>query len=382
METSRSITIHYGTVDGATGNWQQSVSLGQQASFATTVLDGLSSSTLYFFRASASNSGGVAWAPSSASFTTGGVSLPAVVNDEPSGLTGTTANLRGEVTNTGFDPPVVTVYYGGSDGGVAAGAWENSLVLGVRDGDFSAFVTALEPETDYFFRAAATNAAGTVWAPSTELFATTALVPNTVIIHEIHYDPDGVEPEEFVELHNPSDSAIDLSGWTLEGGIDFSFPGGTIIGVGGYLVIAADPATILANFNAAALGSVQWEVEQLRRTHRAARRARGYHRRGRLWCRLPLADGPARQRQFDGADEPGTRQRSRGLLACEWLGGGAAGSADIPPRGLHWVRPAAGPARLPTRSRHGERSISSRMARGCRLRSERRSVTATAMMSR
>ena len=248
------VTIHFGTVDGGTGAWQQSVSLGQQSGAATTVLSGLSDSTLYFFRASASNGGGISWAPSSASFTTGTVSLPAVVNDEASGITGTTANLRGEVTDTGFDPPSVTIYYGVSDGGTNTGAWGNSVVLGGRDGDFSAFVNLLEPETDYFFRAAAANAAGTVWAPSTAMFATTAIVPNTVIINEIHYDPDGVDPEEFVELHNPGDTAIDLSGWALEGGIDFAFPGGTSIGVGGYLVVAADPDIIQDKFNAMALG--------------------------------------------------------------------------------------------------------------------------------
>ncbi|MGI9243527.1 MAG: lamin tail domain-containing protein, partial [Verrucomicrobiales bacterium] len=254
------VTIHYGTVDGGTGFWQQSVSLGQQPGSATTTLNGLLPSTLYFFRASASNTGGLAWAPSSSSFTTGGVSLPAVVNDDPSGITGTTANLRGEVTDPGFDPPAVTVYYGGSDGGTSTGAWENSIVLGVRDGDFSAFITALDPESNYFFRAAATNSAGTAWAPSTAKFATTPLVPDTVIINEIHYDPDGIEPEEFVELHNPSDSPIDLSGWAIEGGIDFSFPGGTTIGVGGYLVVAADPATIEANFNAMALGPFEGKL--------------------------------------------------------------------------------------------------------------------------
>ena len=222
------VTVYYGTADAGTnaGAWQNSVSLGNQSGSATAGLTGLSQSTLYFYRAFASNGGGDAWAAASGSFTTVTVTAPAVENDGADGITGTTATLRGEVTDTGFDPPSVTIYYGTSDGGTSAGAWDGSVVLGVRGGNFSAFVNGLTPETPYFFRAAATNLQGTVWAPSTATFSTTALVPNTVVINEIHYDPAGVDPEEFVELYNPGDSAVDVSGWKLEGGVDFTFPAG------------------------------------------------------------------------------------------------------------------------------------------------------------
>ncbi len=248
------VTIFYGTVDGGTAAWQQSVSLGSQSGSATSMLTGLSQSTTYFYRAFASNDGGSVWAPASAMFTTVSVTAPSIENDDASGITGTTATLRGEVTDTGFDPPVVTIHYGTADGGTSSGAWGQSVVLGVRDDDFSAFVNALSPEETYFFRASATNAIGTVWAPSTASFTTTALVPNTVVISEVHYDPQGVDPEEFVELHNPGDTDIDISGWTLENAVEFTFPDPTMIPVGGYLVVAADPATIQTNYNVTALG--------------------------------------------------------------------------------------------------------------------------------
>ena len=62
-----------------------------------------------------------------------------------------------------------------------------------------------------------------------------------VVINEIHSNPEeSYELVEFVELYNSKDEDIDLSGWALAGGIDFVFPGGTIIESGKYLVVAED----------------------------------------------------------------------------------------------------------------------------------------------
>jgi hypothetical protein len=65
-----------------------------------------------------------------------------------------------------------------------------------------------------------------------------------VLLNEVYYDaPSGVDEgaSEWIELCNPSGKKIDLSGWTIEsGGSGFSeswtFPGGTTIAPGGYLV--------------------------------------------------------------------------------------------------------------------------------------------------
>ena len=63
-----------------------------------------------------------------------------------------------------------------------------------------------------------------------------------VIINEIHYNPDlAQELVEFVELHNISDIAVDISGWQFTNGITYTFPAGTTIAAGGYLVVAEDP---------------------------------------------------------------------------------------------------------------------------------------------
>ncbi len=66
---------------------------------------------------------------------------------------------------------------------------------------------------------------------------------NTVVINEIMYNPAGGSEHEFIELHNPHDEAIDMSGWKLNTGSDFIFPGGSVVPANGYaLVVKNDPA--------------------------------------------------------------------------------------------------------------------------------------------
>src|SRR5687767_325839 len=66
--------------------------------------------------------------------------------------------------------------------------------------------------------------------------------PPRVVISELMYHPVGEqtaqEEHEFVELHNPGASSVNLSGWQLTGGIRLIFAAGTKIAGGGYLVVA------------------------------------------------------------------------------------------------------------------------------------------------
>ncbi|MCW1923586.1 CotH kinase family protein [Luteolibacter arcticus] len=251
------VTIYYGLSDGGTtaASWASSVSLGPLSGSATTALGGLSSGSTYHFRAFAQNSGGQAWAAASSNFATPVVALATVTNKAAEGITGTTASLRGEVTADGGDPPVVTLFYGTSNGGTNPAAWSSSVNLGVQSGDLSHFANALSPQTTYYFRSRAVNAAGTSWAASSASFATTPLVPNTAVINEIHYRPaDKTSVEDFIELHNPGDAALDLSGWTLSGAVTFTFPGGTSLPAGGFLVVAEKPSVILSKYGKSALG--------------------------------------------------------------------------------------------------------------------------------
>ncbi|NRB28323.1 MAG: lamin tail domain-containing protein, partial [Roseibacillus sp.] len=71
----------------------------------------------------------------------------------------------------------------------------------------------------------------------------------SLVINEIHYDEaDKTVAAEFIEVYNPTESAISLEGWEISGGVDFLFPPGTSIESGAYLIIAQDPATIESKF--------------------------------------------------------------------------------------------------------------------------------------
>jgi len=65
-----------------------------------------------------------------------------------------------------------------------------------------------------------------------------------IVVTEIHYNPPAGEGEEFVEILSREPPRADLSGWTLEGEINFRFPRGTTILPGEYLVIARDPRAL------------------------------------------------------------------------------------------------------------------------------------------
>jgi len=64
----------------------------------------------------------------------------------------------------------------------------------------------------------------------------------SVIINEIHYDPDvKTELVEFVELYNAGTTDVDISGWYFSDGISFQFPDDAILPAGGYVVATEDP---------------------------------------------------------------------------------------------------------------------------------------------
>jgi hypothetical protein len=80
-------------------------------------------------------------------------------------------------------------------------------------------------------------------------------VARGVVINEIHYNgPANQIRDEFIELHNASAAPVDLSLWKIRGALDYNFTQGTVIPVGGFLVIAQDPATLLSRYGVTALG--------------------------------------------------------------------------------------------------------------------------------
>lgn len=72
-------------------------------------------------------------------------------------------------------------------------------------------------------------------------------VDSVVTFNELHYNQAAAQTAgEWLELKNQNSVDVDLSGWRLDGGVDYVFPGGTVIRGGGYLVVAANPAALMS----------------------------------------------------------------------------------------------------------------------------------------
>ncbi|HUU92737.1 MAG TPA: lamin tail domain-containing protein, partial [Phycisphaerae bacterium] len=254
------VTLYYGDHDGGTdpGLWDHAVDLGPCISDFSTVVGGLDSGTPYYFRTFARNSFDSAWAPASEAFVTTTVSAPSVANRPATNVGAFSAWLNGEVTDTGNDPPLVTVYYGASDGGTDPGAWEKSAEVGAQSAAFAAMVTDLEPETTYYFTAYARNAVGSAWATPSRLLTTGT--PPPIEISEFMADNattlttrtrattgeafvGDTDSPDWIEIHNPTDAPAVLGGFHLTDDLlspeKWEFPAGTVVPAYGYLVVFA-----------------------------------------------------------------------------------------------------------------------------------------------
>ena len=94
---------------------------------------------------------------------------PAATASPATNVEETAARLNGNVTDTGGEDPTVTVYWGTSDGGEIPGNWANSATptSPAQPQGVAAFykdVTGLPAGTTIYFKAKATNSAGTGWS--------------------------------------------------------------------------------------------------------------------------------------------------------------------------------------------------------------------------
>ncbi len=107
--------------------------------------------------------------------------LPAVVNngDWATSVSATGATLSGKILYEAASPTQVKLYWGTTDGGAKADAWQNSKDLGVKSaGDaFAAEITGLKPWTQYYYRCQVSNSKGDTWAAASIPFTTSGVLP-------------------------------------------------------------------------------------------------------------------------------------------------------------------------------------------------------------
>ncbi|MGJ8697928.1 MAG: lamin tail domain-containing protein [Verrucomicrobiaceae bacterium] len=182
---SPNITLYWGDNDGGTtpGNWDTAINLGPQSASFSAAISSLTQGTTYYHRAFASNAAGSAWAPNTNSFTTSaGASLPSLITFGATEISYTQADVNGTVSNTGGDPPQVTLFYGTTNGGNDENAWDFSTGIGTHSGPFSDTLFNLDHSTTYFFRFQGTNSGGTAWAPNIQSFTTLAFTAPAVSV--------------------------------------------------------------------------------------------------------------------------------------------------------------------------------------------------------
>ncbi|MBQ2573840.1 MAG: hypothetical protein II575_06425, partial [Bacteroidales bacterium] len=144
----------YGT---SASDLSQNVQSGSGTGSFTKVLTELNASTTYYYKAYATNSIGTNYGEVK-QFTTSS-SMPTVQTNNASSITTTGATLRGNVTADGG----ATVTARGFVYGTSASDLSQNVQCGNGTGSFSKAITGLSWGTTYYYKAYATNTAGTAY---------------------------------------------------------------------------------------------------------------------------------------------------------------------------------------------------------------------------
>jgi len=167
------VYAYWGLTNGlnVAGNWATNAFIGtfhswtNQVSFALT---NLALTSQYYYAFYATNSATNIWAQPSGSFQTKGPVTAS--NGTATAVTQTSATLGAILAVGGIGE--LRIYWGLSDGGTDAGAWQNTNSFGeVLAGTFSTTVT-VRAGGPYFYRVYATNSFGEDWADATATFST------------------------------------------------------------------------------------------------------------------------------------------------------------------------------------------------------------------
>ena len=159
----------------------------------------------------------------------GTITAPAANTLPATAVTSTSAILNGQVTASGGQLPDVTIFYGKSDGGTTASAWDSSILLGKQSASFASAVTGLAPNTSYYCIAFASNSVGGYWATPSVSYttATPASLPSitnlpasgvqsltATIAGQVTSTGGGGETPAVTIYYGPNDGGNSAAGWS------------------------------------------------------------------------------------------------------------------------------------------------------------------------
>ncbi len=104
---------------------------------------------------------------------------PTITNTAATNIGSTSAVANVSITQAGGANPVVTLYYGRTDGGTTAGSWDNNIDFGAQpQGDLQIGMSGLDLGADYYYRAYADHGVAGVsgtWADASIAFTTSSV---------------------------------------------------------------------------------------------------------------------------------------------------------------------------------------------------------------
>ncbi|MBN1421979.1 MAG: CotH kinase family protein [Planctomycetes bacterium] len=156
-----------------------------------------------------------------------------------------------------------------------------------------------------------------------------------IIINEVMYHPMGPDATseldddvlEYVELYNRGTEAVDLAGWSFDRGIQYTFPSGTTLGAGEYLVVCGDVDSIRAKYGISNVignwtGRLNNQGEHLTLRSKTGESIEGMEYNDRPpWSVLPDGEGPSLERisPAGGNDDPANWAASAVSATNQWI---------------------------------------------------------------
>ncbi|MBR6068799.1 MAG: hypothetical protein IKP45_13495 [Bacteroidales bacterium] len=156
-------------------NLTQNVSGGIGAGNLSETITGLTANTNYYYKAYATNSAGTAYGDVKQFRTTSASQKPTVVTNSATNITSNSATLNGNVTSAGG----ATVTSRGFVYGTSSTNLSSNIQSGSGTGSYYRTLTGLSQGTTYYYKAYATNSAGTEYGDIRQ-FTTIAIYAPTV----------------------------------------------------------------------------------------------------------------------------------------------------------------------------------------------------------